>query len=301
MKLPKIAHTSRPWRIHEITPDFRLEDVWALPTPGGPDDFPRLVRQFASADPSQSLPGAARALWALRWKLGELLGWDDKDDGVGSRVSTLRDRLPADLRDAPPVPEVDSLPFSSLYLREDEWAAEVANRTMHGVMHIGWVPDGNGALPRPDGGLGEAKWALRDRLHGRHQAVPAPDRVPGADAPHRAKVEGGQHAGIPYRSGEPRPGSASSHCSPTTSSSAVPWCTRPTRGAIRRRPCSVRSVRYSRTSGYTRQIGAPGAPDQALVFRARVGDREVEGCDFIHVGEDGLIDELYVMVRPPRA
>jgi SnoaL-like protein len=49
---------------------------------------------------------------------------------------------------------------------------------------------------------------------------------------------------------------------------------------------------------YTREIGAPGAPDQALVFRARVGDREVEGCDFIHLDEDGLIDELYVMVRP---
>ena len=49
---------------------------------------------------------------------------------------------------------------------------------------------------------------------------------------------------------------------------------------------------------YTRQIGAPGAADHALVFRARVGDREVEGCDFIHVGDDGLIDELYVMVRP---
>lgn len=44
MKLPNTAHTSRPWRIHEITPDFRLEDVWALPTPGGPEDFPRLVR-----------------------------------------------------------------------------------------------------------------------------------------------------------------------------------------------------------------------------------------------------------------
>ena len=49
---------------------------------------------------------------------------------------------------------------------------------------------------------------------------------------------------------------------------------------------------------YTRQIGAPGAADHALVFRARVGDREVEGCDFIHVGDDGLIDELYVMIRP---
>jgi SnoaL-like domain len=49
---------------------------------------------------------------------------------------------------------------------------------------------------------------------------------------------------------------------------------------------------------YTRELGAPGAADSALVFRARVGDRELEGCDFIHVNDDGLIDELYVMVRP---
>jgi hypothetical protein len=32
MRLPDTAHTSRPWRIHELTGDFRLEDVWALPT-----------------------------------------------------------------------------------------------------------------------------------------------------------------------------------------------------------------------------------------------------------------------------
>ena len=166
MRLPNTAHTSRPWRIHEIAPDFRLEDVWALPTPGGPDDFPRLVRQFASADPSRSLPGAARTLWALRWKIGQLLGWDDEDDGVGSRVTTLRDRLPADLRDAPPGPEFDSLPFTSLYLLEDEWAAETANQTMHGVLHMGWVPDGNGGyrgqmavLVKPNGRFGTAYMA----------------------------------------------------------------------------------------------------------------------------------------------
>jgi hypothetical protein len=63
MKLPKTEHTSRPWRIHEIARDFTLADVWALPTPGGPDDFPRLVRQFTSGDdPSQGFSGAARAL-----------------------------------------------------------------------------------------------------------------------------------------------------------------------------------------------------------------------------------------------
>jgi ketosteroid isomerase-like protein len=49
---------------------------------------------------------------------------------------------------------------------------------------------------------------------------------------------------------------------------------------------------------YTREMGAPGAADHALVFRARVGDRELEGCDFIHVNDEGLIDEIYVMVRP---
>jgi hypothetical protein len=99
MRLPNTAHTSRPWRIHELTRDFRLEDVWALPTPGGPDDLPRLVQQFASGSPSQSDSRVARTLWAIRWKLGDLLGWDAPDGGHGPERPTLRDRLPADLRE----------------------------------------------------------------------------------------------------------------------------------------------------------------------------------------------------------
>jgi Protein of unknown function (DUF2867) len=144
MRLPNTAHTSRPWRIHELTADFRLEDVWALPTPGGPHDFPRLVQLIASGDPSHGSSRAARTLWAIRWKVGELLGWDRPNVGHGSRRLTIRDRLPVDLRDAPSGPEFDGLPFTSLYLLDDEWAAEIANRTIHGVMHIGWVPDGTG-------------------------------------------------------------------------------------------------------------------------------------------------------------
>ena len=144
MRLPNTAHTSRPWRIHEITRDFRLEDVWALPGVGGPDDFARLVQRFASYDPSQSSSCAVRTLFAIRLKLGELLGWDDADAGLGSRVPTLRDRLPADLRHTAPGPEFDALPFRSLYLLADEWAAEIANRTVHGVLHLGWVPDETG-------------------------------------------------------------------------------------------------------------------------------------------------------------
>ena len=142
LRLPATAHASRPWRIHELTRDFRVEDVWALPTPGGPGDFPRLVEGIVSRDPGQGSSRAVRALFAIRWTVGRLLGWDRPDAGLGSRVPTLRDRLPADLRAAPPGPDLG--PFTSLYQLDDEWAAEIANRTMHGVMHIGWVSDGTG-------------------------------------------------------------------------------------------------------------------------------------------------------------
>ena len=49
---------------------------------------------------------------------------------------------------------------------------------------------------------------------------------------------------------------------------------------------------------YVREIGAADAADHVLVFRTRVGDRKLEGSDFLHTGPDGLIDELTVMVRP---
>ena len=171
MRLPDTAHTSRPWRIHELTADFRLEDVWALPTPGGPDDFhllvqgfPRLVRGIDAADRSQGFSRAARTLWAIRWKLGRLLGLDRPNAGLGSRVPRLRDRLPLELRDAPTGPDLSR--FTSLYLLDDEWAAEIANRTVHGVLHLGWVPDQAGGyrgqlavLVKPNGRLGTAYMA----------------------------------------------------------------------------------------------------------------------------------------------
>ena len=161
-RLPDSSHTCLPWRIHELTPDFRLEDVWQLPGLGGPDDFTRLVETIASLDPSQSSSRATRALFSIRWKLGSLFGWDEPETGVGTRVPTLRDRLPADLRDGPTGPEPDALPFTPLYMTEDEWAAEAANGTMHGVVHIGRVPDGANrfrpqlaVLVKPNGLLGD--------------------------------------------------------------------------------------------------------------------------------------------------
>lgn len=144
MRLPRTAHTSRPWRIHEIAGDFRVEDVWALPTPGGPDDLPRLVRQLAAGDGEHASSPVPRLLFALRRKLGTLFGWDTSDAGLGARVRTLRDRLPADLREGPQGPDLSGSAFVSVYQTHDEWVSEIANRTVHAVRHIGWVPDGAG-------------------------------------------------------------------------------------------------------------------------------------------------------------
>ncbi|MGC0421216.1 DUF2867 domain-containing protein [Embleya sp. AB8] len=161
MRVPKTAHTSRDWRIHEIAPDFRVEDVWILPTPGGPDDLPLLVKWFATDDGPSAFSGAAGVLLAIRWRLGKLFGWDKADSGLGSRVQTLRSRLPEDLREGPRGPDLQSLPFTSVYLTDTEWAAENANKTVHAVLHIGWVPDGAGGyhgqmavLVKPNGLLG---------------------------------------------------------------------------------------------------------------------------------------------------
>jgi hypothetical protein len=174
MRLPKTAYTSRPWRVHEFTEDFELEDVWALPTPGGPDDLPRLVQQIIS--PGKD-PLLVRALFTLRWKLGKLFGWDEPGSGVGERVPSLRERLPADLLQAPRGPDLRAVPgreeadgppiFSSVYQTHDEWLAEFANKTVHSLMHIGWVPDDSGSgyhaqmavLVKPNGRLGKAYMA----------------------------------------------------------------------------------------------------------------------------------------------
>jgi hypothetical protein len=177
MRLPNSAHTSRPWRVHELTRDFVLEDVWELPTPGGRDDLARLVQQTVTPSGDSHYPVAFRALFALRWKLGELFGWDNAGSGVGHRVGSLRERLPADLLEGPRGPDLRAVPgrteldgppiFTSVYQTRDEWVTELSNETVHSLMHIGWVPDDSGGgyhaqmavLVKPNGWLGKAYMA----------------------------------------------------------------------------------------------------------------------------------------------
>jgi hypothetical protein len=181
MRLPNSAHESQPWRIHEIAPDFILEDVWALPTPGGPEDFDALLKLMARSDPANSSSLPTRVLWQIRDRLGKLLdlGGISEPAGSGSGDATgklpipgtsetsLAERLPDDLRGTAEGMDFGSLPFVPLYRTDDEFAAELSNRTVHAVMHLAWADQGEGCYQgqmavyvKPRGAFGRGYMAL---------------------------------------------------------------------------------------------------------------------------------------------
>jgi len=156
------AHLERPWLIHGVAPDFAVEDVWALESSDPRADFASLLDAFVDDDFPDRAPAIVRLLWQARWVIGRVLRWDRPDAGVGERVPSLRERLPDQLRQAEPGRDLPDVPFTTVYETSEEWALEIANRTVHGVLHLGWVPDpaaggGRGQLAvlvRPNGLLG---------------------------------------------------------------------------------------------------------------------------------------------------
>jgi hypothetical protein len=136
----------RPWRIHEFIEGFEVEDVWAVDATARADEFHRVIDLITSVDTAESSSAAVRFLFAARWKLGEWFGWDDEDDGLGRRVPSLRATLPSDLAATVDPARFRALPFTPLYELPDEFAAEIANKTMHGIMHIGAIPAAEGRM-----------------------------------------------------------------------------------------------------------------------------------------------------------
>ncbi|MFX0577049.1 DUF2867 domain-containing protein [Nocardia nepalensis] len=144
-RLPRTAYTEMPWRIHQIAADFHVQDVWTFRAPGaGPDDFPLALATLRGGDGPSAGSTASRFLFAVRWRLGALLGWDRPGAGLGGRVRSLRERLPDDLQDSTGSTVSNDGPFTRLYELHDEAALELANETVHGVAHFGWVPTSDG-------------------------------------------------------------------------------------------------------------------------------------------------------------
>jgi len=147
-RLTPDAHEKHGWVMGDIAPDFDLLDVWALPVEGRLEDFDEVVEMFTSWEPGRSDSRVSRFLFAVRYRLGAVLGWDRDTNTLpipGREETSLRARLPAELQGSAgddllvdsSHPEAGG--FLPIYHTEREWAAELSNHTVHGVLQLGWV------------------------------------------------------------------------------------------------------------------------------------------------------------------
>ena len=158
------AHRGRPWRVHTLAPDFELLDLWEVPVDADPargETFGAFLSVFlatgAASWPVYPLRprtlgdvahlvrlGGAAALFGLRDVLGRVFALDD-DDGTrpipGAWETRVRSRLTDDdrARDTRVLPPRWAGAFETVYGFADEALLEIANRTIHGLLHLSWV------------------------------------------------------------------------------------------------------------------------------------------------------------------
>ena len=177
MRIDNEVQLSRPWRIHSVVGDFTLEDVWALPAiRGGQNDFGGVIEMAARSDPTSADSAPTRVVWGARDRLG---AWFDlgristtasKNHRLpipGTREFSVAERLSEDLRGSAIDVHFEHLPFVPLYRTPSEFAAEISNQTVHGVMHLAWVDCDDGTYQaqmavyvKPRGRFGRAYMAF---------------------------------------------------------------------------------------------------------------------------------------------
>ncbi len=137
---PASDHLSRPWRVHALASDFELLDVWRFALRGDERDFPSFLGFMSDTKAlADSCSAPARALFALRLRLGRAFGWDRERAALpipGCSETSLRDRLP-DAHER--VATRGGAEFALVYEEQREALLELSNSTCHALMHLGWV------------------------------------------------------------------------------------------------------------------------------------------------------------------
>ncbi len=167
LRLDPDVHRRRAWRVHDLAAGFDLLDVWRIPVRAGaadPGAFGRFLALFVE-NGIETDGRVANALFAARFAIGRALRWDapDPERRIPERAErSVRDRLPERER-----AELGSMigPEGSalVYGKAEEALFEVANATVHALIHLGWVDDGAGGRTAelavyvaPRGGFGRA-------------------------------------------------------------------------------------------------------------------------------------------------
>ena len=133
---------------------------------------------------------------ALRMRIPHRSRWSIASwDGGAARPipgrdeASLAERLPDDLRGTAAGLRLGSS-FSPLYRTGTEFAAELSNQTVHGVLHLAWVDRGHGRYQGQMAVYVKPRRPARETVHGVHRAVPALGGLSGPAAPDRTGVAG---------------------------------------------------------------------------------------------------------------
>ena len=127
-------------RCHTLLSDVPLHDVWAIPLDGG--GAGRNIQDaraslFGDRRPSSNF--AVRGLFALRWTLGRLFGWDDERHYPLS-VSYVNRLAEADRTQSRVPPGTRDGRFRVLYVFDDEALSELRNATVHAFLSLALTP-----------------------------------------------------------------------------------------------------------------------------------------------------------------
>ena len=143
IKIDEHDHRIQPLRVHTLLSDFELEDVWRIPVNlASTHSLQLFTDQFAKVNEQLMNSGMAGFLFKIRFFIGRLLKWDEKQ---------LQDHLiPGSIRfryaqqeslTYDDLPDPDSGIFNPVYKLENEFLSEIENRTVHGALHFSRVPD----------------------------------------------------------------------------------------------------------------------------------------------------------------
>ena len=118
-------------RAHALLADVPLHDVWAVDLGGPPG---RTIVDLKKAMAGENLAAAnpaVKLLFAFRWWLGRVLGWDRVRPAT-AEASYLHRLTPEDRQSTLVTPGTKEGPFTVLFVSEREAISEIQNATVHG-------------------------------------------------------------------------------------------------------------------------------------------------------------------------
>jgi hypothetical protein len=145
MRIDPGEFRARPLRVHALLHDVPLEDVWAIPLPGG--GAGRTIEDVRTVFMAgvEAAPPVVKRLFRLRWRIGALLGWDRQRPAWNAE--SYADRLsPADRALSTAAPGTPDGRLSLLYRFEDEQLSELRNATVHAFSSLSIRPAPGGYL-----------------------------------------------------------------------------------------------------------------------------------------------------------